>query len=206
MKYYTIYKITNLINNKIYVGVHHTDSLYDEYMGSGTIITKALKKYGIQNFTKEIIDLTTDADLAYALESKIVNEDFVNRKDTYNIDLGGRGCRANKGRKFSEEHKRKLSLAKKGTKHSAEVNKSKGRSGKLNGNARLIILEDSFGNIVDEFHGNLKEKCLEKGYPFSVISKTLRSNSKTDILYINSNVNSIKTEYKKYIGYRVYYK
>jgi len=38
--YYIIYKITNLINEKIYVGCHKTKKLNDSYMGSGTIIER----------------------------------------------------------------------------------------------------------------------------------------------------------------------
>ena len=35
-KFYTVYKITNLINGKIYFGQHITKDLLDDYMGSGT--------------------------------------------------------------------------------------------------------------------------------------------------------------------------
>lgn len=40
---YTVYKITNKINDKIYVGVHSTDNPNDSYMGSGKIIKDAIK-------------------------------------------------------------------------------------------------------------------------------------------------------------------
>ncbi|UQJ95484.1 homing endonuclease [Klebsiella phage CPRSB] len=44
-----IYKITNLVNNKIYVGAHSTEDINDSYMGSGIVVKKAQKKYGMNN-------------------------------------------------------------------------------------------------------------------------------------------------------------
>lgn len=89
--YYTVYKITNLINNKIYVGVHITDNIDDDYMGSGKNIKNAIKKYGIENFKKEYLSVFNNKEEMYQMESIIVNEDFIKSKNTYNIVLGGRG-------------------------------------------------------------------------------------------------------------------
>lgn len=89
--YYTIYKITNLLNGKIYIGKHKTSDINDEYMGSGKAIKAAIAKYGIENFSKEILSHCENENALNLLESLIVNKEFISRKDTYNIMEGGSG-------------------------------------------------------------------------------------------------------------------
>jgi hypothetical protein len=89
--YYTVYKITNKINNKIYVGVHKTKDLNDGYMGSGKILKNAVEKYGIDNFVKEYIAIFDNASDMFNMESQIVNEQFVLDSKTYNLKTGGFG-------------------------------------------------------------------------------------------------------------------
>ena len=93
MTYYYIYQITNLINNKIYVGKHKSNSLPEEngYYGSGKLIQLAIKKYGIDNFKKEIICYCKDTIELAQKELEIVTEEFVKRSDTYNMHKGGFG-------------------------------------------------------------------------------------------------------------------
>lgn len=106
--YYLIYKITNNLNGKIYIGQHQTDNLDDGYMGSGQNIKRAINKYGLENFTKEILYYCTDWDTMNSMEEVVVNQDFVDREDTYNLRLGGsRGA-------FSEESLSKMSESHKG--------------------------------------------------------------------------------------------
>jgi hypothetical protein len=89
MAIYYLYKIE--INNNLYVGVHSTKNINDGYMGSGNLISKAIKKYGLKNFTKTILEVFDTEDEMYEKELLIVNSEFVSRKDTYNLVSGGRG-------------------------------------------------------------------------------------------------------------------
>ena len=88
-KFYIIYQITNLVNNKIYIGSHTTNNLNDHYWGSGNLIRKAIKKYGLKNFKKEILFTFTNKQEMLDKELELVNEEFVQREDTYNLIVGG---------------------------------------------------------------------------------------------------------------------
>ena len=96
---HVIYKITNTVNGKIYIGAHSTTDINDSYMGSGNNIKLAIKKHGVGNFTKDILYVFDCVVECYKKESEIVNEKFISRKDTYNISLGGLHGPAMKGDK-----------------------------------------------------------------------------------------------------------
>jgi hypothetical protein len=89
--YYAIYKVTNKINGKIYIGSHKAKDLKDNYMGSGKYLKYAQDKHGIENFTKEILFVFDTPELMYAKEAEIVDEEFIAESNTYNLKVGGFG-------------------------------------------------------------------------------------------------------------------
>jgi hypothetical protein len=129
---YIVYQTTNLVNQKIYIGVHkqkfHFPVLFDGYLGSGKLLRQSIKKYGINSFKRETLFVFDNRESAYLKEKKIVNEEFVKQKNTYNMGRGGvGGCvikhtkearkkisDAGKNRIWSEETRKKISNASKG--------------------------------------------------------------------------------------------
>ena len=101
---YIVYLTTNIKNQHIYVGVHKTENpeIFDGYIGNGVNrfnpssmynskapFCLAVQKYGFDSFKRAIIKIFDTEKEALNLEGEIVNEDFINRNDTYNIALGG---------------------------------------------------------------------------------------------------------------------
>jgi hypothetical protein len=114
--FYLIYKIVNNINGKIYIGSHKTKNINDSYMGSGKYLRYAIEKYGVENFTKEILFVFDNPNDMYAKEYEIVNEDFIAEENTYNLKIGGFGgfdyiCqnRLNVNNGFKKENAKKYS-------------------------------------------------------------------------------------------------
>ena len=89
--HYYLYKITNLVNNKVYVGIHSTDNLDDGYFGSGRALKQSISKHGKENFKKEILEFFNSAEEMCQREKEIVNEQFVSSQQTYNLAVGGYG-------------------------------------------------------------------------------------------------------------------
>ena len=85
-----IYKITNLINKKFYIGKDTSSD--SNYFGSGLLIKRAIEKYGLKNFQKEIIDETDNYEELSLKEKYWINHfNSTNLKTGYNISIGGDG-------------------------------------------------------------------------------------------------------------------
>ena len=86
---YIVYKVTNRFDGKIYIGCHSTLNTNDRYMGSGTEIKEAIKKFGRKSFFKEtLFDFDTKEEML-AKEKELVTKEFCMRLDTYNRIEGG---------------------------------------------------------------------------------------------------------------------
>lgn len=112
MKQYNyIYKITNNINGKLYIGKHSTDKLNDGYIGSGIRLHQAYNKYGIENFTKEYLAFCDTEDKLNWLERFYIKKyNTYNNEAGYNLTEGGNGSPM-KGKNLSEETKQKISVS-----------------------------------------------------------------------------------------------
>lgn len=87
-----IYKTTNLINQKVYIGKHQSFKYDPKYFGSGKILGRAIKKYGIENFINEIIDTAdTEEELNEKEKHYIEYYKSLYDKNCYNIANGGDG-------------------------------------------------------------------------------------------------------------------
>jgi len=152
-----IYKTTNTINGKIYVGKDCSNN--SKYLGSGSILKSAIKKYGKENFIKEILEECTSPE--YLKEREIYWISKLNSRDPligYNISPGGDGfmkgvkqsdehikkrANSNRGKKRSDETRSKISKANKGQKSWAKgTTKSKETREKMSQSAKGRKLSD----------------------------------------------------------------
>lgn len=86
--YYVIYKTTNTINGKYYIGKHKTNNLDDGYIGSGRLLLRAVKKYGKENFKTEILETHNNEQDLNEAEKRLVTP---NIETNYNLCPGGQG-------------------------------------------------------------------------------------------------------------------
>ena len=104
-----IYKTTNTITGRYYIGMHSTDKLNDGYLGSGRRLKYSVKKYGRDNHTVEILEHCSDRTSLIEKEKEIVNHDLIKDDNCMNLHTGGMcGPISNLGSKRSEETKKKM--------------------------------------------------------------------------------------------------
>lgn len=163
--YWCIYRITNLINGKTYIGQHKYNKLDDSYMGSGKLIKLAIKKHGVENFKKEILYSRIQyRETADDMERFAIAKERAIGKAEYNIANGGNGTgtisdetkqkisEAHKGKHHSEEHKRKISESEKGRKLSEETRKKISEALKRNANNTGKHLSEEIKRKISEAH------------------------------------------------------
>lgn len=111
---YLVYKTTNTINGKIYIGIHkQKNENFDGYYGSGLLLHLAIKKYGIENFFRETLFIYDNMDLARKKEKELVTKEFCESRNNYNISVGGMGGNTLAG--HGDERRKKIQEKRKET-------------------------------------------------------------------------------------------
>lgn len=90
-KYHFIYKTTNLLSGKYYIGMHSTDNLNDGYMGSGKRLRRSLNKYGKENHKVEILEFLISREELKKREKEIVTLNEIAKVECMNLTVGGEG-------------------------------------------------------------------------------------------------------------------
>ena len=104
-KYHYIYKTTNIINGKYYIGMHSTNNLDDGYMGSGKRLWYSINYHGKDNHVCEILEHCDTRKELKEREREIVNEELLSEDLCMNLQVGGQGGFS------SEEHRKKCQEA-----------------------------------------------------------------------------------------------
>jgi hypothetical protein len=92
MNYGYVYKTTNLLNGKVYVGQRKGE--FDaNYYGSGFILKQAIRKEGVNNFKIEVMGYNITKEQQNELERQFISEcrKVLGRENVYNITDGGEG-------------------------------------------------------------------------------------------------------------------
>lgn len=90
-KFHILYKTTCLLTNRYYIGMHSTDNLEDNYIGSGKRLNYSIKKYGLENHQKEILELCETREALRNREKELVNPEVMKDPLCMNLKLGGEG-------------------------------------------------------------------------------------------------------------------
>lgn len=141
IKMYAVYKVTNKVNGKFYIGVHgdYTSSNFSnkhKYFGSGNGIKNAIKKHGKENFNYEIIKLFHNEKDAYEEEKRLITPELISSGKVYNMSTGGNHV------SYTDAIRDKISNKLKGKKSNKWITK-------IDNTESIFILEEDAIRLVD---------------------------------------------------------
>jgi group I intron endonuclease len=205
-----LYQTTNLLNFKIYVGVHKVADTprSRQYLGSGDRLRAAIKKYGTKNFARKTLAEFSCCEDVYKAEAELVNQAFVDREDTYNICLGGRG-----GVNFTKEMKAKLSESHKGKTHGAEArakisafNKGKVTSEETKAKIGAAHKGKKLPPHSEKTKANKRAATTHLSLPVVINGAYYSSKNfaaKNENVYISTLINRVKSNNPKWVEWRL---
>lgn len=169
-----IYKTTNLINGKIYIGQDSKNN--SNYYGSGLLLSKALKKYGKENFIKEILQICENKEELNQFEKNWIKYYNSTNKDIgYNMSEGGTGGKlveieGKKGKTYEEYY---------GVERAKEIKQKSSITRKGKTKTFINITSEEVGKKISE---TLKSKNLTRtAIQKQKISESLKKHFKTEI-------------------------
>ena len=181
--YYTVYKITNVINDEYYIGKHQTQNLEDGYMGSGKLLQKQFQEYGMQWFEKDILHVFDTEEEMNQMEAELVDADD---PKSLNLCPGGHG-----GFGYINNHEKSSDWKSKGAKNRiAKHGNPRTEAGKQKFVAAVKRLHAKGAFKYDNFKG--KKHTEEAKAKISAADRTGKKNSQYGTMWITDGVNSRK--------------
>jgi hypothetical protein len=86
-----LYKTICLVTDRYYIGMHSTDNLEDGYMGSGKRLRYSIRKYGVENHKKEILECFETRELLIEAEKVAITPEMLVDENCMNLMGGGKG-------------------------------------------------------------------------------------------------------------------
>ena len=183
-----IYKTTCNVTGRWYVGMHSTNNLEDGYMGSGIRLRRSIRKYGVDNHIKEILEYFDNRELLIEAEKKVITPEMIDDNNCMNLRGGGEGgfislkfCSIG-GKIGGEIHKERM-------KNDVDYNK----------NNRLIAAENfrkahqegkiPYGNFKDKIHSEETKKLMSESSKGTGIGET---NSQYGTCWITNDIEDKK--------------
>ena len=167
--YHFTYMTTNIINNKIYIGIHSSNKLYDSYIGSGKTLKRAIKKYGKEKFVFTFLRFFDTREEALNAEKEIVNNEFLSFNYTYNLVEGG----GDPPRTTKESSKKTSITFKKRNINKGEANPFYGKYGYDHPKSKAVIYKPT-----GKEYGSLSQACKDLGFNRPTMWHRLKHNTK----------------------------
>lgn len=191
--FHFLYKTTNVLTGRYYIGVHSTCDLNDGYLGSGTLLKASIRKYGRELHFREILEFAETREEVFLLEKQTVNLSLLADPMCLNLAHGGRGPML--GLKHSDAAKQLIAKAasksRKGTKMSATVRilfdrtgtthtlEAKQKIGEASSNreAETWLVRTPANEIIEVT--NLRQFCIKQGLGYTTMHLSLKAGRPT---------------------------